>query len=295
MKKYVVLIALFFAGLLHGTAQLVPNGNFEDIYLDSWGNILPKHWTSNYWGMIIDSTYHQSKPHYPYNGKYAQVIFNRGNNSSDYSNTVGFLRTTFKISFLPKTAQGYFFYLPQKPNEKFLMKVVLYNRREHNLSIDTVGVGYAVPSSATTGEWAKAECDIQYYKAERPDSAEITIYASQPNAYSPTTNLIVDGIDFSDTLSALSVIETTQITQSAFAVYPNPAIHEIMVQNKTGVSSYDITITDVLGHTVSLHTSIIHIEDVHIPVSHLANGTYFIHVTTKNGSVAESHRMVLLR
>jgi len=130
--------------------------------------------------------------------------------------------------------------------------------------------------------------DLPFESADEPASHGYVIYRIKPKA----TVIIGDvmaaqaGIyfDFNDVIDTNTI--TTTVTALAgladtaidtFTVYPNPASQNVNLLLANGVSSFDVSVTDVLGKKV-LHSSYQNNEGI-LNISALKSGIYFVSVT----------------
>ena len=288
MKK-ILLLAIIMTSLA-AKGQLVKNGGFEETFTDVWGNVLPKYWNANFWFMMID-TNTLDKPH---SGLRGYVLINN-NKPNGYDTVVGNLHTRFALGSIPLKFNAYVKYNPYSANERFLMKATLYNRSLGG-DMDTLAVAFIEPDNSNRIiNWTKFETKFNYRKNIRPDSAEVIIYASQRNSYTPFTSLVVDDVDFTDTISALSVHDFRKA--ALIKVYPNPAssLVTINVQNENA-NDYIINVLDIAGRRLTTTKVFSEISPtVEIDINNFENGIYFISVSTADLKIKETHKIVILK
>ncbi len=292
MKKIVfIFLLLIFRNSIN--AQCVLNGGFEDTYVDGWGNYLPKNWIPNFWGMILDTT----APSKTAKGEYAYVIFNRDDGANTHEHRAGRIQNRFKLNCLPTAFSAYVQYQVSISNEKFLLKVVLFNRKSNEQMLDTIAVGYLQPpQSEQKLDWTKYKAPIEYRKLVRPDSAEITIWASQPNSFSKTTALAVDEVNFEDTVQALSIgneVSTNQ--QRVVDVYPNPANNTLFVKiNIPEPKEYTLTVYDISGRELFRRLySVSNHPEIELNTAQLSTGAYLLKVTSGEALILGNYKFLV--
>lgn len=291
MKKILFILLLIFSSRIN--SQCLLNGGFEDTYVDGWGNYLPKNWVPNFWGMMLDTT----APSKTAKGGYAYVIFNRDGGANTHERRAGRIQNRFKLNCLPTAFSAYVQYQVSTSNEKFLLKVVLFNRKSNETNLDTIAVGYIQPpQSEQKLDWTKYKAPIEYRKFVSPDSAEITIWASQPNSFSNTTALAVDEVNFEDTVQALSFdnnFETNQ--QHVVAIYPNPANNTLFVKiNITEPKEYTLTVYDIAGKELfrRLYIGSSHPE-IELNTAQLSTGAYLLKVTSDDAVILGNYKFLV--
>lgn len=291
MKKILFILLLIFSNRIN--SQCLLNGGFEDTYVDGWGNYLPKNWVPNFWGMMLDTT----APSKTAKGGYAYVIFNRDDGANTHERRAGRIQNRFKLNCLPTAFSAYVQYQVSTSNEKFLFKVVLFNRKSNETNLDTIAVGYIQPpQSEQKLDWTKYKALIEYRKLVIPDSAEITIWASQPNSFSKTTALAVDEVNFEDTVQALSFDNNFETNQRhVVAIYPNPANNTLFVKiNITEPKEYTLTVYDIAGKELfrRLHTGSSYPE-IELNIAQLSTGAYLLKVTSDDAVILGNYKFLV--
>ncbi|MDV6166984.1 T9SS type A sorting domain-containing protein [Flavobacterium sp. DG1-102-2] len=130
--------------------------------------------------------------------------------------------------------------------------------------------------------------DLPFESADEPASHGYVIYRIKPKATVTIGDVMTAqaGIyfDFNDvidtnttttTVTALAGLADTAI--DTFTVYPNPASQNVNLLLANGVSSFGVSVTDVLGKKV-LHSSYQNNEGI-LNISALKSGIYFVSVT----------------
>lgn len=293
MKRLIIILCCV-SSFIQSKSQIGLNGGFEETYVDVWTNILPRYWQPNHWWMIYDTTTPRV-----YEGNYAMGLYNRELKYIDYDKIVGRLQNRCKLNYIPGKFSAQIFYDPRDSNERFLLKAVLYNWNTENGKMDTIAVSYLQPETGgKIGNYKKFEAAFDYRKAIKPDSAEVTIYVSQKDAYQFMTVLIVDNVALTDTLTSLSVNgEIYNEGNGIISVYPNPASDEIQVNigitenNAYTIILFDITGKEVLTKNVSGSNN----PQFEIITKSLANGTYILKVYTDDGNIIASEKVIIVK
>jgi len=158
---------------------------------------------------------------------------------------------------------------------------------------------YIVPSSALSELDTEAELKA-FLDAETPVDAatisgqsstitlDLTAYAEQTIVLffrlhnSPSNTLLL----FDDIIVKAETLDTPRLNANQFAVYPNPTSHKVTVDASNAFDIDSITITDLKGRAIKNYTfnSLARVE---IDLDEMASGTYFLGISTEEGTVTK--------
>lgn len=283
MKRKLLTIILLVA-FSHTKAQVIPNGGFE-IWTnpngynvpESWGNMNAKTASSSIYTCTkgtpgsVDAAYLKliSKavtgmgvvPAVAVSGTLDPVTMAYDNG--------------FAINTRPTSLSGKWQYMANG-NDAAVIKVFLTRWNPTTQLRETVGtINQTLPGMVMV--WGNFNFPITYTSPETPDSC--LIYLSASGATPEAGSYL-----YVDALNLVAPLATENFkTTAGFSVYPNPASSNLTLDLSTlNAIPESIKISDLQGKIVS-ETKNITSEIQNIALSNLANGMYFINITTKEG------------
>lgn len=283
MKKKLLIIILLVA-FSHTKAQVIPNGGFE-IWTNSNGYNVPESWGNMNVKTAPASIYTCTKGTPGSVGAaYLKLI----------SKTVAGLgvipaiavsgtldpvtmayNNGFAINTRPISLSGKWQYMANG-NDAATIKVFLTRLNPITQLRETVGtINQTLPGMVMS--WGNFNFPVTYTSSETPDSC--LIYLSASGAIPEAGSYL-----YIDALNLVAPLATENFkTSASFSVYPNPASSNLTLDLSTlNASPESIKISDLQGKIVSETNNIT--SEIHdIPISKLANGMYFINITTKEG------------
>jgi hypothetical protein len=288
MKKIsAILISFFFPVFLFSQ---IPNSGFED-----WTNMITYNNPSQ-WSTLNDVTAPSSNytclkgtPGSP-GSSYIKLVSKNVNGMglkpgiavSGSLNTTSMMAISgFPFTGRPEALLGKWQYMASGSDQAYI-SILLTQWNTTSLSRDTISYVYK-PLAGMAMSWANFSIPITYTNNSFPDSATITLSASNANGAATAANsyLYVDNLSFKNTI----YLSINEITKQELKVYPNPVTSFLNV-DFTGTNSAVLAeIYDIKGNLASYNTWYSRID-----VSKLPYGTYFLKLT--NGSDSKSQLFI---
>ncbi len=300
MKKLVLFLLIVLSYSIKSTAQIVPNGDFEN-----WTTVgsgltafdIPDYWqtTDSFSVNLVtgpqhsvtketSSVYHGSSAMRLTPFLYLGSVTIPGAASNGTINT-----TTLQIiggspdTVRHQTLTGWYKYAPSGGDVSSISVTLFKN---NGTSRDTVAYG-VFTASAAVATYTLFQIDLNYLSLIFPDSALITIYSGPPTIGGPHmgTKLFVDSLTFSGTVPT-GVNEISQEVNSVH-VFPVPALNDLTVSidlKKNIHTSFEIM--DVTGKRILIHE--MNSAEEKIDISQLSNGNYFYNLLDEKSNKLSS-------
>lgn len=150
---------------------------------------------------------------------------------------------------------------------------------------DTIAIANQTLSGMAMS-WANFTIPFTYMSTDIPDSCIIFLRAS---GAVPTNNdyLWVDNLGFTGSVAG---IEDNNLSFTSVSVFPNPSVTNINVSFELKESNeVELSLVDLTGKLIFTKNlgSVIGIQNETISCENIAKGTYFIKLTTVNGTLAK--------
>ncbi len=88
------------------------------------------------------------------------------------------------------------------------------------------------------------------------------------------------------TVNAPVGLQTLQYDQGLLNIYPNPAVNDLYLENKTGTTFKDISFYSSMGQQVLQNTPDQGNDKLHLDISGLAQGMYLMRIVTDKGMIS---------
>jgi hypothetical protein len=262
----IVLAVIFYSGL---TAQVVPNGNFEN-WTEVNGVLSPDGWVIT----NIPAAPSITKETPGYNSSAACKI--------SMVNYRGFvfaspLTQQFAFSENPKSLTGAFKILPQSGDSVSIVVSVVFTKNGEGIG----GGGFSVSTKLTSSSFVTFIAPISYLTKTTPDSAYVSVQMLSRNQIAGSA-IEIDKLEFSN-ITNVSDYRNTDLINN---IYPNPVKDVLNIPVKVNYpASYKIDIYNLTGEKIrDYNYNLYNNQVIHIPVSDIESGAYFISFTSDNGN-----------
>ncbi|MBI4647103.1 MAG: PCMD domain-containing protein [Bacteroidia bacterium] len=290
MKKYLLFAACLFVLTFYRSipAQDIPNCSFETWSSIGNGMENPDNWDSSneiLLGTFIFNTTTKETAS-PFDGTISVKIksisqtiplvgeivipglITVGEFYVDIEAQTGGVSGGIPFPFRPTKLRGYFKYQPTGTDSCFIGIGLA------KAQADTIGTGYM--KAISTPSWTLFEIPIEYTSEDTPDSMNIVIMSSNPEAdFQANSTIWVDSLSFD-----FSVSVEEQYTENSIFIYPNPAKDYLYImtpfKQKVNIKIYNpigCLVADYNKMTISGKSS-------KLNISNLTAGIYLIEIVT---------------
>jgi hypothetical protein len=277
MKRVLQLIVFALAIQITMSAQVIPNGSFEEWESNSFGILDPVDWIAPLNLLGIESVSRVEG----YNGGYAAKL-----NALEVpgSGVATPILSCFEFPVTEKYATLTGKLKCNLEGNDTLFIVANFYVIDGEDEID-VGVGFGIFTQNYT-EFTNFDINILYFEEMVPEYGLILITAGQLEEEEATlgTSIVIDELDLA---GSASVSEISPVFGAIGNVYPNPASGQINIPFELKEpENISITITDLTGRIVyqKMNTYFAQgVNEVNVDISNLSPGTYFYSVIPSDG------------
>lgn len=286
MKQILFLVFVFIG--FYGISQHIPNSDFEN-----WTGGNPDGWqTPNPFTQQYGVTTVTQESANPYSGAYSVKLETK----SMFGYAVSGLITNGQISInlsnptpitilggsafteRPNRFKGYFRYIPSTGDYCTIVALLLKKNTQTN-QFDTVGIAQYINNTTVNG-WTLFDAPFVYAMGDTPDTVQIMVVSSNPNAAVAGSVLWVDRFYFEGGTLGNYSLKLNESVQ----VYPNPANNILNIYfGRATTSQTTVTIFNTTGQLVKETIIPSGTQITSLNIYDLRKGLYIVQIQSANG------------
>ena len=189
----------------------------------------------------------------------------------------------FPFTGRPEALLGKWQYMASGSDQAYI-SILLTQWNTASLSRDTISYVYK-PLPGMAMSWANFTIPITYINNSFPDSAIITLSASNANGALTAANsyLYIDNLSFKNTI----YLSTPENSQIGIYIYPNPVSSLLNIEIPGIVNNVSTEVYDILGNLKLNKSSSSNSGIIQIDVSSLPRGTYLLKLNSGSSKISQ--------